>query len=169
MMQTMFEKLQLHEEKNLLIQGLPSSIEKQFTKLSFAKNVTPLLRSRKIDFALVFAVNQNQLSSIMQDVIPALHEEGKLWIAYPKTASKIVSDLNRECSWKCIRNKGFESIHETCLDHVWSAIRFQREGSIPIRGMAVAEMDADCAEIVESLSAIPVSKVRGYGKMASRI
>jgi hypothetical protein len=168
MMQTMFEKLQLHEEKNLLIQGLPSSIEKQFTKLSFAKNVTPLLRSRKIDFALVFAVNQNQLSSIMQDVIPALHEEGKLWIAYPKAASKIVSDLNRECSWTCIRNKGFESIHETCLDHVWSAIRFQRMG-LPLRGMPIADMEADCMETVESVSSIPVAAVRGYGKIARRI
>ena len=168
MMQTMFEKLQLHEEKNLLIQGLPSSIEKQFTKLSFAKNVTPLLRSRKIDFALVFAVNQNQLSSIMQDVIPALHEEGKLWIAYPKAASKIVSDLNRECSWTCIRNKGFESIHETCLDHVWSAIRFQRMG-LPLRGMPVADMEADCMETVESVSSIPMATVRGFGKIARRI
>ena len=168
MLQTMFEKLQLHEEKNLLIQGLPSSIEKQFTKLSFAKNVTPLLRSRKIDFALVFAVNQNQLSSIMQDVIPALHEEGKLWIAYPKTASKIVSDLNRECSWTCIRNKGFESIHETCLDHVWSAIRFQRMG-LPLRGMPIADMEADCMETVESVSSIPMATVRGFGKIARRI
>ena len=168
MLQTMFEKLQLHEEKNLLIQGLPSSIEKQFTKLSFAKNVTPLLRSRKIDFALVFAVNQNQLSSIMQDVIPALHEEGKLWIAYPKAASKIVSDLNRECSWTCIRNKGFESIHETCLDHVWSAIRFQRMG-LPLRGMPIADMEADCMETVESVSSIPMATVRGFGKIARRI
>jgi hypothetical protein len=48
------EKLHLNGEKNLLIQGLPSSIEKQFMKLSFAKNVTPLLRSKKIDFALIF-------------------------------------------------------------------------------------------------------------------
>jgi len=168
MLQTMFEKLQLHEEKNLLIQGLPSSIEKQFTKLSFAKNVTPLLRSRKIDFALVFAVNQNQLSSIMQDVIPALHEEGKLWIAYPKAASKIVSDLNRECSWTCIRNKGFESIHETCLDHVWGAIRFQRMG-LPLRGMPIADMEADCMETVESVSSIPMATVRGFGKIARRI
>ncbi|RZM03800.1 MAG: hypothetical protein EOO88_56310, partial [Pedobacter sp.] len=70
MSQTVFEKLQLADEKNLLIQGLPSSIEKQFAKLSFAKNVTPLLKSRKIDWALVFAVNQNQLVSILKDVLP---------------------------------------------------------------------------------------------------
>ena len=62
MSQTVFEKLQLSDERNLLIQGLPSSIEKQFSKLSFAKNMTPLLKIRKIDFALVFAVNENQLN-----------------------------------------------------------------------------------------------------------
>ena len=77
MSQTLLEKLQLADEKNLLIQGLPSSIEKQFSKLSFAKNVTPLLKSRKIDFALVFAVNENQLNSILQEVMPALKKDSK--------------------------------------------------------------------------------------------
>ncbi len=99
MSQTLLEKLQLADEKNLLIQGLPSSIEKQFSKLSFAKNMTPLLKSRKIDFALVFAVNENQLNGILKDVMPSLKGESKFWVAYPKTTSKIVTDLNRECSW----------------------------------------------------------------------
>jgi hypothetical protein len=128
MTQTVFEKLQLNDEKNLLIQGLPSSIEKQFVKVSFSKSVTPLLKSRRIDFALVFAVNQNQLGSIMQDVLPAMHEDGKLWIAYPKATSKIVSDLNRQCTWACLKSKGFESVLETQLDHVWTAVRFSKQG-----------------------------------------
>jgi len=143
MIQTVFEKLQLREEKNLLIQGLPSSIEKQFAKMSFSKSVTPLLKSRKIDFALVFAVNQNQLGSIMQDVLPAMHEDGKLWIAYPKATSKIVSDLNRQCTWACLKSKGFESVHETPLDHVWTAVRFSRPGiRIPRDMMALQETQA---------------------------
>jgi hypothetical protein len=128
MTQTVFEKLQLNDEKNLLIQGLPSSIEKQFVKVAFSKSVTPLLKSRRIDFALVFAVNQNQLGSIMQDVLPAMHEDGKLWIAYPKATSKIVSDLNRQCTWACLKSKGFESMLETQLDHVWTAGRFAKQG-----------------------------------------
>ena len=126
MMQTMLEKLQLTEEKNLLIQGLPSSIEKQFAKIAFAKNVTPLLRSRRIDFALVFAINETQLNSILREVLPALDEEGKLWIAYPKTTSKIVSDLNRDCSWKMLNQNGFESECQVTLDHVWTALRFMK-------------------------------------------
>jgi hypothetical protein len=139
MTQTVFEKLQLNDEKNLLIQGLPSSIEKQFAKVSFSKSVTPLLKSRRIDFALVFAVNQNQLGSIMQDVLPAMHEEGKLWIAYPKATSKIVSDLNRQCTWACLKSKGFESVLETQLDHVWTAVRFSKQGiRIPAEELAEA-------------------------------
>jgi hypothetical protein len=120
----MFEKLQLAEEKNLLIQGLPSSIEKQFAKISFAKNVTPLLKTRGIDFALVFAINQNQLNGILKEVLPALDEGGKLWVAYPKTASKIVSDLNRDCSWQMLNQSGYESEYQVTLDHVWTALRF---------------------------------------------
>jgi hypothetical protein len=102
MMQNLLEKLQLKEEKNLLIQGMPSSIEKQFAKLSFSKNVTPLLRSKRIDFALVFAVNECQLNGIVREVLPALHSDSKFWVAYPKISSKIATDLNRECSWECL-------------------------------------------------------------------
>ena len=126
MSQTLFEKLQLKNEKNLLVQGLPSTIEKQFVKLSFAKNVTPLLRLRKIDFALIFALNQKQLNDILKEVFPALHAEAKLWIAFPKLTSKIVSDLNRCCTWEYLRNEGFTSTEEVVLDYVWSALQFKR-------------------------------------------
>src|SRR5689334_25128661 len=99
MSQTILEKLQLKNEKNILIQGLPSSIEKQFSKLSFAKNLTPLLRTRKIDFALVFAVSEIQLNTILDDIMPALKEESKLWIAYPKLTSKRSEErrVGKEC------------------------------------------------------------------------
>jgi hypothetical protein len=126
MSQTLPEKLLLGDEKNLLIQGLPSSIEKQFSKLSFAKNITPLLKSRKIDFALIFAVSETQLTGIVRDVLPALKDQTKFWVAYPKTTSKIVTNLNRDSSWTCLTGEGYESIDRVELDHVWSALRFCR-------------------------------------------
>lgn len=126
MQQSLLEKLQITNEKNFLIQGLPSSIEKQFIKLSYSKNVTPLLRIRKIDFALVFAINCNQLNSILKDVIPNLSKAGKLWVAYPKTASKIASDLNRHCNWETLVQNHFETVDEVTLDHVWSAMKFEK-------------------------------------------
>jgi hypothetical protein len=86
--QSLFEKLQITNEKNFLIQGLPSSIEKQFIKLSYSKNVTPLLKIKRIDFALVFAVSCNQLNGILKDVIPSLNADGKLWVAFLKLLVK---------------------------------------------------------------------------------
>ena len=130
MSQTLFEKLLIQDERNLLIQGLPSSIEKQFTKLSFSKNVTPLLKSRKIDFALVFAVSENQLTGILREVLPALKSEAKLWIAYPKTTSKIATNLNRNCSWECITGAGYEDFDKVELDNVWIASRFKKAQSL---------------------------------------
>lgn len=116
----------MNDERNLLIQGLPSSIEKQFVKLAFAKNLTPLLKSKKIDFALVFAINEQQLGMIVQEVLPALRPEGKFWVAYPKPGSKIVTTLNRERSWGCITGAGYEVVRDVALDHVWTAVRFRK-------------------------------------------
>jgi hypothetical protein len=124
------EKLQLKDEKNLLIQGLPSTLEKQFIKLSFSKNVTPLLKSKKIDFALVFAISHNQLKDILKDVVPALATDAKLWIAYPKVSSKIVSDLARDCNWDCIRQHGLETVRSIALDNVWCGMRFKKPENI---------------------------------------
>jgi len=126
--QTLLEKLQLKDEKNLLIQGLPSTVEKQFVKLTFAKSVTPLLKTRKIDFALVFAVSHKQLQDILKDVLPALHPDAKFWIAYPKVSSKIVSDLARAstCQWECIASSGYEGVRTITMDNVWTAMRFKK-------------------------------------------
>jgi hypothetical protein len=132
MSQTILEKLQLKNEKNILIQGLPSSIEKQFNKLSFAKNLTPLLRSRKIDFALVFAVSENQLNGILEDIMPALNENSKLWVAYPKLTSKITTDLNREGSWNKLVDADYENAEQVSLDHVWHAAYFKKLLIVPL-------------------------------------
>jgi hypothetical protein len=124
------EKLDLKDEKNLLIQGLPSSIEKQFVKLTFSKNVTPLLKAKKIDFALVFAITHTQLTDILKDVVPALGKDAKLWIAYPKPSSKIVSDLSRDCNWQCLAQYGLECVRTIPLDNVWCAMRFRKDDKL---------------------------------------
>lgn len=125
-LQSLLEKLQLSDEKNLLLQGLPLAIEKQFIKLSYCKNVTPLLKSKKIDFALIFAFSQKQLKEILKDVLPALHTKAKFWVAYPKASSKIASDLSRDCSWDFIANHGFETVRIIAVDNLWSAVRFKK-------------------------------------------
>lgn len=134
-LETMFEKLQLKDEKNLLIQGLPSTIEKQFAKVIFCKSVTPLLRNRKIDFALVFAVSRRQLTDIVNDVAPAINDSGKFWVAYPKMSAKIASDLCRDVNWDMLSTHGYEPECTVVLDHVWNAMKFKKvlQPKLPVR------------------------------------
>jgi hypothetical protein len=135
--QTAIEKLQLKDEKNILIQGLPSSVEKQFQKVNFSKSVTPLLRSRKIEFALLFAVSKKQLTDILNEVLSALQPDAKLWIAYPKPASKIASDLCRDYNWQIIEDSGLEAAEQIELDGVWCATHFVKAGTVRLSNTVV--------------------------------
>jgi hypothetical protein len=155
----LLEKLQLKDEKNLLIQGLPSSVEKQFAKLSYNKNLTPLLKARRIDFALIFAINQFQLNNILKELFTALHTDCKLWIAYPKTTSKIVSDLNRDASWDILSKNDFEAIRQVTLDHVWTAMRFKKVDQLPNKNRTFVEFksaDIKVDDFEKRLIALPI-------------
>ncbi len=127
---TVLEKLKISEEKNILIQGLPSAIERPFSKLNFSKSVTPLLKIKKIDFALIFAFSVRQLALIIDDVIPALNEDAIFWIAYPKPASKIKSELSRDYNWEVITDLGFEPVTHISMDSIWLAIQFSKTGAL---------------------------------------
>jgi hypothetical protein len=148
MSQTLLEKLQLTDERNLLIQGLPSSIEKQFIKLAFAKNLTPLLKSKKIDFALIFAINEQQLIGIVREVLPALQSDAKFWVAYPKLGSKIATTLNREGSWGCITCSGYEVVRQVTLDHVWTAVSFKMAEPVAALSSVLQEAELEEADVV---------------------
>ena len=164
--QNILEKSQLKEEKNLLIQGLPSSVEKQFAKLSYNKNLTPLLKTRKIDFALIFAINQLQLNNILKEVFSALHPESKLWIAYPKTTSKIVSDLNRDASWEILSKNDYEAVRQVTLDHVWTAMRFKKLDQIPNRNRTFVEFKSANIKVDDfekRLIALPIELDKLFG------
>jgi hypothetical protein len=150
-LQTMFEKLQLKDEKNILIQGLPSAIEKQFAKLTFAKSVTPLLRNRGIDFAVVFAINKKQLTDILNDVLPALAKDANFWIAYPKVASKIASDLTRDHNWECLENYGLDAVRQIAMDNVWTAMRFKKKAAISSKTPPVISKYTDTTTLTVSI------------------
>jgi len=146
--QSVLEKLQYNNEKNILIQGLPSAVEKQFMKIMFSKSVTPLLLVKKVDFALVFAVSQKQLNDIITEIMPALHVNTKLWVAHPKPTAKIASDLCRVLHWPVVEDFQLEAIEQIEMDNVWCATNFKLEGeaqsisnSVPRYKLANAEME----------------------------
>ena len=73
--------------------------------------------------------------------MPALKDNSKFWVAYPKITSKIVTDLNRDSSWQQLTSAGYESVNEVALDHVWSAARFERPNGKRARHKVAMELE----------------------------
>ena len=159
----LLDNFELKDEKTLLIQGLPSSIEKQFAKLSYAKNITPLLKSKKVDFVLIFAVNQQQLKNILKDIFQVIHDDSKLWVAFPKQTSKISSDLMRENSWNFMADLEYESSTLIPIDHVWNAMKFLKmKDGVSNKPVVVVEGEIDI--IIEEGEEEPVAKKKTKSK-----
>jgi len=98
-----------------------------------------------------------------------MHQLGKLWIAYPKTTSKIASDLNRDCSWYSLTSNGFEGVEQVALDHVWSALWFKKgDNTKPQPIVTVAELEMDYEETHAELSKYtimpPTELIQLFGK-----
>ncbi|MCE2676439.1 MAG: YdeI/OmpD-associated family protein, partial [Sediminibacterium sp.] len=117
-------------------------------------------------FALIFAINQLQLNNILKEVFPALHPESKLWIAYPKTTSKIVSDLNRDASWEILSKNDYEAVRQVTLDHVWTAMRFKKLDQIPNRNRTFVEFKSANIKVDDfekRLIALPIELDKLFG------
>ena len=113
----------------------------------------------------MFALNYQQLSAILKDVVPALKDKGKLWVAYPKPTSKIVSDLNRDCNWDCLCTKGFGKIDEVVIDHVWTAIRFCTSAS----NEENHEIDLESLNIDATVKDVVVKSSRKYSGVRTAV
>jgi hypothetical protein len=49
-----------------------------------------------------------------------------VWIAYPKGASKIKTDVNRDSLWQTLEPLGWAGVRLMALDETWSVMRFKR-------------------------------------------
>lgn len=124
MVQTLFEKLNFKDERNVLIQGVPVSIERSFGKIGYMKHVTPLLRKNKIDFALLFSIDKTQLERILDEVLEHLALNGRLWIVYPRPGSKIFSNLNTQSAWHFLRDKEYHLVRTVEVESVYNAVLY---------------------------------------------
>lgn len=126
MVQTLFEKLNFKDERNVLIQGVPVAIERCFGKVGYMKHVTPLLRKNKIDFALLFSIDKTQLERILLEVLEHLSTDGRLWIVYPRPGSKIFSNLNSHSAWSFLRDQDYHLVRTVEVESVYNAVLYAR-------------------------------------------
>ncbi len=85
--------------------------------------VKPRLRG-EFDVAMLFATRQGELKRAFTPLARRLAPAGGLWVAWPKKASGIPTDLTFESVQKTGLDAGLVDNKSCAIDDAWQALRF---------------------------------------------
>jgi hypothetical protein len=121
-----FGKLNLKDQREILLLDAPASFEVELRALKTVRILRNLADVSRITFALVFVTQKARLDALAKMVAAKAEGDAVLWFAYPKGTSKTLScDFNRDNGWDVIRAAGFDSVRQVAIDADWSALRFR--------------------------------------------
>jgi hypothetical protein len=126
-MTTVFDKLNLKFQKEILVLNAPASFEKEIDGLKGVLVNRQVEKVKGFEFALVFATKQTEVNRLTKALAAKAQGDAILWFAYPKgTSKKYKCDFNRDNGWDELRKAGFDTVRAVAIDEDWSALRFRR-------------------------------------------
>jgi len=124
---TTFEKLNLKEQKQILVLNAPESFEPELKTLRGVAVQRDLKSAGAIAFSLAFVTKQKEVDTLGKAIGKKVEGDAVEWFAYPKGSSrKYKSEINRDAGWKVLGDAGFEPVRMVAIDEDWSAVRFRR-------------------------------------------
>lgn len=126
-MSTIFQKLNLKGQTEILVLNAPDTFEPELEDLRGVRVVRRLEEAKGVAFALAFVTRRAELRQLSSALAAKTIGDALLWFAYPKGASKkYPCDFNRDDGWDALRESGFDSVRQIAIDGDWSALRFRR-------------------------------------------
>lgn len=126
-MPSIFDKLNLKSQTEILVVDAPASFEKALSSLRKVRVVRDPRALKTIEFALLFATRQAQVDALSKQVVKKAAADAVLWFAYPKgTSRRYTCDFNRDTGWTALRAAGFDTVRQVAIDEDWTALRFRR-------------------------------------------
>jgi hypothetical protein len=86
------KKLGIREEARVLLHDAPQGFRAALGELPPGVSFTTR-RARSLDVIVVFATSQPELERRFAALHPSLDHAGRLWVAWPKKASKVPTDI----------------------------------------------------------------------------
>jgi hypothetical protein len=126
-MATVFGKLNLKDQKEIVILNSPASFESELATLKGVSIIRDLKKVKVVEFALAFVTTQQEVDSLAPAIAKKAPGDVVLWFAYPKGSSKkYKSQINRDGGWKIFGSLGFEPVRMVAIDEDWTASRVRR-------------------------------------------
>ncbi|HEY2381851.1 MAG TPA: hypothetical protein VGK48_11790 [Terriglobia bacterium] len=140
-MASVFQKLNLKDQKEILVVNAPRSFESELAGLRGVAVRRSVKDVKPIEFSLAFVIKQSEVDSLGKSIAKKAEGDAVIWFAYPKGSSKKYKcEFNRDTGWETIGKLGLEPVRMVAIDEDWSAVRFRRVEFIKTltRGRAVS-------------------------------
>ncbi len=117
-------KLGLVPGRTLVLIGAPPGFEDLLAPLPEDAKVTRIARA-PLRLAILFCGTRDELENKLPGLVEKLHSDAMLWVAWPKRASGVVSDLKENAVRATGLLAGVVDNKVCAIDATWSGLRFQ--------------------------------------------
>lgn len=118
------KKLNIRENVTLALLGAPDGFEAKLDPLP--SGVRIVTKARNADRAILFITAFKELERKWQLTVDALADRATLWIAWPKKASKIVTDVTEINIRAYGLGRGWVDYKICAIDETWSGLAFAK-------------------------------------------
>jgi hypothetical protein len=126
-MTSVFDKLNLKKQREILVLAAPASFEPELRALAGVSILRDPRKAKSIEFAVAFVTKRAEVDAAVKLIVPKAEGDAVLWFAYPKgTSKRIAGEINRDTGWESLKSAGFETVRLVAVDEDWSALRFRR-------------------------------------------
>ncbi len=133
-MPTTFEKLNLKDQREIVVLNAPASFEPELKSLKGVTIHRKLGAVSESEFSLVFVSRKAEVDLLAGPIAKLAKGDAIVWFAYPKgTSKKYKCDFNRDNGWDKLRALGWETVRAVAIDEDWSALRFRRTEFVKAR------------------------------------
>ena len=102
--------------------------EYDYLKANLPENELTTTTTVEGDAVIFYASTLTEVTSLTPHAVEILLPGGIFWIAYPKSGTNMVTEINRDRLVEAIQPAGWQAVRMVDLGEKWSAIRFQPQG-----------------------------------------
>jgi hypothetical protein len=133
-MASVFEKLNLKDQQEMVVLNAPSSFEPELSRLAVMTIHHNLASVKETGFLMAFVTRKSEVDALATQIAKRAKGDAIVWLAYPKGSSKKYKcDFNRDTGWDAMNAAGFETVRAVAIDEDWTGLRFRRSEFVKAR------------------------------------
>jgi hypothetical protein len=117
----LFKKLGLKDGQKVILLNFP---ENYFDLLVEVPEIEECEESELADFVHWFGTELQDLEKDVSLFINRIHQNGMIWISWPKKSSKIGTDLNYHSVKSVFSKYGLIDVKVSAIDETWTATKY---------------------------------------------